>query len=53
MQGEMTITIYLAAAGSGTDVMAEHEDLPSAVRPEDNELGWRMSLAKLAKLVEG
>jgi len=30
-----------------------HDGIPAAVRPEDNELGTRMSLAKLAALVEG
>ncbi|MGH3765005.1 MAG: hypothetical protein ACRDS0_29735 [Pseudonocardiaceae bacterium] len=29
-----------------------HENLPSGVPPADNELGWRMSLDKLARLVE-
>ena len=50
--GEMTITYRLEAAGDGTDVTGIHEDLPPGVSPEDNELGWRMSLAKLAALVE-
>ncbi len=53
MAGEMTITYTLADADGGTDVVAVHENIPPGVAPADNELGFRMSLAKLAKLVEG
>jgi uncharacterized protein YndB with AHSA1/START domain len=52
LAGEMTITYSLADADGGTDVVGVHENLPQGVVPSDNELGWRMSLAKLAKLVE-
>jgi len=53
LQGEMTITFTLAeAADGGTDVVGVHENLPPGVPPEDNELGWSMSLSKLARLVE-
>jgi uncharacterized protein YndB with AHSA1/START domain len=53
LQGEMTITITLAeAADGGTDVAGVHENLPPGVPPEDNELGWSISLSKLARLVE-
>jgi uncharacterized protein YndB with AHSA1/START domain len=53
LQGEMTITFTLAeAADGGTDVTGVHENLPPGVPPEDNELGWSMSLSKLAHLVE-
>ena len=54
LQGEMTITFTLAdsSAGDGTDLTGVHENLPPGVPPEDNELGWSMSLAKLARLVE-
>jgi uncharacterized protein YndB with AHSA1/START domain len=52
--GEMTITYLLAeAADGGTDLTGVHENLPAGVRPEDNELGWTMSIDKLARLVEG
>ena len=52
--GEMRSTIALAdAAGGGTELVATHEGVPDAVSAADNELGWRMSLAKLARLVEG
>lgn len=53
MEGEMTITYTLAeATDGGTDLVGLHEDLPPAVRPEDNELGWSMSIDKLARLAE-
>ncbi len=53
MRGEMTITFMLEEAeGSGTDVLAIHENVPSGISPADNETGWRMSLEKLARLVE-
>jgi uncharacterized protein YndB with AHSA1/START domain len=52
MQGEMTITFTLVDADGGTDVRTIHDNVPSGVRPADNELGWRLSLAKLAKLLE-
>ena len=52
LQGEMTVTYELADADGGTDVLGVHEGLPRGVRPADNEMGWRMSLAKLAALVE-
>jgi uncharacterized protein YndB with AHSA1/START domain len=53
LQGEMTVTFTLAeAADGGTDVVGVHENLPPGVPPEDNELGWSMSLSKLARLVE-
>lgn len=51
-KGEMTITYRLADARGGTDVVGLHENLPPGVSPEDNELGWSMSLGKLATLVE-
>ncbi len=52
MQGEMTITYTLLEANDGTDVVATHEKLPPGLSPADNETGWRMSLQKLAALVE-
>jgi uncharacterized protein YndB with AHSA1/START domain len=53
LQGEMTITYTLSeAAGGGTDLVGLHEDLPAGVRAADNELGWSISLGKLARLVE-
>jgi uncharacterized protein YndB with AHSA1/START domain len=52
LRGEMTITITLADAEGGTDVIGLHDGLPPGVPLADNETGWRMSLAKLAALVE-
>ncbi|HEY9225891.1 MAG TPA: SRPBCC domain-containing protein [Gemmatimonadaceae bacterium] len=53
LRGEMTSTITLAdAPGGGTDVVGIHEGIPSGVSLADNEIGWRMSLAKLAALAE-
>lgn len=52
MRGEMTVTFSLADAEGGTEVLAVHDGLPSGLSAADNETGWRMSLAKLAALVE-
>lgn len=52
MRGEMTISFTLSAVDGGTDVLAVHENLPPGLAPEDNEVGWRMSLEQLAWLVE-
>ena len=52
MQGEMTITYVLTDTADGTEVTATHDGLPLGVSPTDNETGFRMSLAKLAALLE-
>ncbi|NVB78657.1 MAG: SRPBCC family protein [Kofleriaceae bacterium] len=52
MAGEMTITYTLVDTGGETDVISVHENLPPGVKPADNELGTRISLGKLADLVE-
>jgi uncharacterized protein YndB with AHSA1/START domain len=52
MQGEMTVRYTLVEAGDTTYVAAEHENLPPGLSEEDNAIGWRLSLAQLAKLVE-
>lgn len=51
LRGEMTITIALADADGGTELVATHEGLPSAVSLPDNETGWNMALDKLAAFV--
>jgi len=51
LRGEMTITISLADAAGGTELVATHEGLPSAVSLADNETGWNMALDKLAAFV--
>jgi adenylate cyclase len=53
LQGEMTIGYTLVDAGDGTEVIGVHEGLPPGLAAADNERGWRMSLGKLAALVEG
>lgn len=53
MQGEMTVSYGLADADGGTALTGRHENLPPGVSAADNELGWSMSLGKLAGLVEG
>lgn len=35
-----------------TEVIGHHEHVPPGVSPADNELGWTMSMGKLARLVE-
>lgn len=52
LAGEMTITWTLAPAAGGTDLTAVHADVPDGVSAADNELGWNMSLDKLAALAE-
>jgi hypothetical protein len=52
LRGEMTITISLADAAGGTDVLAVHDAIPPGVSIADNEAGWREALGKLAALVE-
>lgn len=52
LKGEMTISITLADAGGGTDILAVHDRLPRGLSTADNEAGWRSSLTKLAALVE-
>lgn len=52
MRGAMTTTMTLTDQDGGTELVAVHEGLPPGVAPADNETGWRMSLAKLARLVE-
>ena len=52
LRGEMTITITLADADGGTELIAVHDGLPPGLEPAENETGWRMALAKLAALVE-
>jgi uncharacterized protein YndB with AHSA1/START domain len=52
LRGLMTITITLADADGGTNLLAVHDGLPPGVSSADNEAGWRMALEKLAAFVE-
>ncbi len=48
----MTITYRLADAGLGSGLVGLHESLPPGLATNDNEVGWRMCIEKLATLVE-
>ena len=50
--GEMVMTTTLRAVDGSTEVTVAYENLPSSIRPGDNEEGTRQALAKLAELVE-
>jgi uncharacterized protein YndB with AHSA1/START domain len=52
LRGEMTVTWTLSDADGGTEIIAVHDGLPPNVPIADNELGYRLALAKLAALVE-
>ena len=52
VRGEMTITYRLEDVPGGTLVTGLHADLPPGVSAAENEVGWTMSLRKLAALVE-
>lgn len=54
MRGEMLVTFALTpTADGGTELVATHSSVPPGIAPADNELGWRLSLDKLAMLVDG
>ncbi|MUL84342.1 MULTISPECIES: SRPBCC family protein [unclassified Mycolicibacterium] len=50
--GVMSMTTTLTDAGDGTNVSIEHDGIPDAVDPADNETGTRMALTALAAWVE-
>jgi uncharacterized protein YndB with AHSA1/START domain len=50
--GEMTVRWTLAPAGNGTEVTVHCENIPSGIRPQDNEAGCRATLEKLAAFLE-
>jgi len=52
LRGEMTMTFTLTETDGGTDVLVAHDNLPPGLSPADNEIGTRMALEKLARLVE-
>lgn len=53
LAGMMTVTLTLAERDGGTELTAVHDALPAGLSPSDNELGWELSLGKLARLVGG
>jgi len=50
--GEMIMEATFEADDAGTRVTLVFTDLPPGIRPEDNEMGTRLSLEKLACYVE-
>ena len=52
LAGPMTLNVELRDGAGGTELRAAHEGVPDGIAPEDNELGWRMALDRLAALVE-
>ena len=50
--GEMIMEVTLEAEEDGTTVSILFKDIPSGIRPEDNEAGTQSSLEKLARYVE-
>lgn len=50
--GEMTMLVTLDAEDEGTRVTIEFQNIPSGIRPEDNEAGTQSSLEKLARYAE-
>ena len=52
LSGQMTIIYALEDLDGATRLVGTHVGLPDGVSPEDNEVGWRMSIDKLAALVE-
>ncbi len=52
LRAPMTMTWTLRDSAGGTVVAVRHDGLPDAIPAADNELGTRMSLDNLARLVE-
>ncbi len=52
LRGTMRMTTTLTEADGGTEVLIVHEGIPDSVPVTDNEMGTRMALDNLAKLVE-
>ena len=50
--GEMRMIVSFADVDGGTEVAVLCEDIPEGIRPEDNEMGCKESLQKLAALIE-
>ncbi len=51
--GEMRIEIRFDAVRDGTEVTFICTDIPSGIRPEDNDTGTQESLAQLSRYLEG
>jgi uncharacterized protein YndB with AHSA1/START domain len=50
--GEMMMEISFEAEGRGTNVTVLFRNIPSGIRPEDNEAGTEQTLEKLARYAE-
>lgn len=50
--GEMIMEVVLTPIETGTRVTITFRNIPSGIRPEDNEAGTNSSLEKLARYVE-
>jgi uncharacterized protein YndB with AHSA1/START domain len=50
--GEMTMEATFEERNGGTEVTIAFENIPTGIRPEDNDAGTRSSLEKLASFVE-
>lgn len=50
--GEMTMVVTFEDRDGGTEVTILFEHIPPGIRPEDNEVGTRSLLEKLARSVE-
>jgi uncharacterized protein YndB with AHSA1/START domain len=50
--GEMRVSWSLVDVPLGTEVTVLCENIPPGIRPEDNEMGSRLSLENLARLLE-
>ena len=51
-KGVMTMEVTFEAEDGGTTVTIVFKDIPSGIRPQDNEAGTQSSLEKLARYVE-
>jgi uncharacterized protein YndB with AHSA1/START domain len=49
--GAMKITTSLADADEGTEITVLCQNIPPGIRPEDNEMGTKQSLQKLADML--
>jgi uncharacterized protein YndB with AHSA1/START domain len=52
LEGEMKVTTSFTDTDGGTEVTILCPDIPKGIRPEDNEMGTRQSLQKLAALFD-
>ena len=51
--GEMIVEVAFDEKSDGTNVTFLFKDIPTGIRPEDNEKGTLLTLEKLAQYVEG